>query len=139
MSNFTITNGCNIPLNVQTGTIPSIGVALLDWFQPMVFTRIVKTILDFQLVETPTNINFWGIIQPQSGRQLNMMPEGQRSWNNVSVIAQDAPDGALLSLIPDEVITYLDVQYRVMGTKNYSIYGFVEIVLSRDYTGSGPN
>jgi hypothetical protein len=135
---YTIANGANVPLNVQQGTTPNMGVALLDYFQLMTFTQIVKTVVAFQLIETPTNITFWGIIQPLQGRQLQMKPEGQRSWNWTSVYAQAGPVGSVLSLLPDEIIIYLGRQYRVMTARSYAIYGYVYYELVEDYSGSGP-
>jgi hypothetical protein len=139
LSNFTIANGKNVPLNVRTGTIPNLGGALKSWYQPMVFTKIVKTTVAFQLEETPTNINFRGLVEPLSGRRLDMKPEGQRSWNWIKVIAEGSPSASLLSLNIDEVISFLGTQYRVMAKRNYSLYGFIEFELAEDYTGSGPN
>lgn len=139
MSNFTIANGCNVPINVRTGRIPDVSGGLTSWFQPMIFTKIVKATVAFQLIETATNINFWGVLQPLNGRELAIKPEGERRWNWVSVYAQDDSFGSLLSLQPDEVISYLGTQYRVMSSKNYSNYGFSYLELVEDYTGSGPN
>ena len=133
-NNFTITNASNIPLNVQTGTIPDVGVALLDWLQPMTFTTVFKTVVDFQLVEQFTNINFLGMIQPLQGRQLVMDAIGERAWNYIQVIAIDSPDGALITLKPEDLLTYLNIQYRVIAARNYSIYGYIELVLVQTYS-----
>lgn len=137
--NATILNAANIPLNVQTGTIPNMGVALLDWFQYLTFTKIVKTTVAFQLVETPTNINFWGLITPTYGRDLHIESKGQRQWNRIEVFAQAGPTGSMLDLNPDDVIFYDGIQYRVMNKKNYANFGYVHFQLQQDYTGSGPN
>lgn len=138
MSNFTIANGCNVPVNVQTGTIPNMGGALLDYMQQMTFTRITKSIVAFREVETSENINFWGVVQPLSGRQLEMKPEGQRKWNWISVHAQNDANNAVIDLAPDEIIIYLGIQYRVMSAKDYSNFSYSYYELVEDYTGEGP-
>ncbi len=139
MSNSTIGNAKNIPLTYQRGTTPNMGDALRDQFQLLTFTRIVKNVEAFQLVEVPTNIEFWGLIQPLSGRQLAIKPEGQRMWNWFAVYAQAAPNDSILRLKPDEVISYHGKQYRVMSARNFAIYAYIYYELVEDYTGSGPN
>lgn len=129
----TIQNGKDTPLNVRTGTVPDMSGALTDWFQPMVFTTVVKETDAFQVVETPTAINFQGVIQPLSARQLAIKPEGERAWTWLMLHADPQ-----LTLQVDDVVNYLGKQTRVMGRKNYTLYGYVEYELVQDWTGSGP-
>lgn len=129
----TIANGANTPINVRTGTVPDVSGALNDWFQPMVFTPIVKDVDAFQLVETPDPISFRGILQPFTKRQLLLKPEGERAWTWLTLHAE-----AQLTLQVDDVVDYLGKQTRVMARTNYSLYGFVEYELIQDWTGSGP-
>lgn len=124
----TIANGKNTPLNVQTGTVPDVGAAMEDWFQPMVFTRVVKQTIGFQDVETNEDINFRGVIQNFSPRQLLMLPEGQRAWTWLWLHAEPQ-----LSLEVDEIVDYLGVKTRVMSKKDYTIYGYVEYSLVQDW------
>lgn len=133
MSNNTIGNAANTPVNVRTGTVPDVSGALFDYFQPMVFTRVVKTTVGFQLVETPTNINFIGVIQPFTPRQLMLKPEGERAWTWFTLHAQP-----VLTLNVDEVVTWLGKQTRVASRKDHALYGFIEYELVQDWTGSGP-
>lgn len=138
MSNYTIANGCNIPINVQTGTIPDMGDALKDWFQMMTFTRVIKSIVAYREVESAVDVNFWGVIQPLSPRALMLKPEGQRAWTWFQLFAQAKPQEAVLTLDVDEVVTWLGKQTRVMARKDYALYSYVEYHLVQDWTGSGP-
>lgn len=128
-----ILNANTIPLNQNSGTVPDVSDAMLDWFQPLTFTSIVKTVVNFQVVETPTNVSFLGVWQPFTARQLLLKPEGQRAWSWFTCHAQ--PE---LVLKADEVVTYLGVQYRVKEQTDYRLYGYVEYHLIQDYTGAGP-
>jgi len=128
-----IANGKNTPLNVQTGTVPNVGGAMLDWFQPMVFGRVTKSNVAYQDVESMVEVSFRGIIQPFTGRQLLIKPEGERSWTWLMLHADPS-----LTLDTDEVVTYLGVQTRVMKQNDYRIYGYVQYELVQDWTGSGP-
>lgn len=129
----TIMNGCNVPLTFQQGTVPNMGESITDWFQKMVFTKIVKTVVGFVLQETPTDIVFWGVMQPLSGRQLGLVDIGQRKWNWQLLISQ-----SVLPLLPDDTVTWNNRQVRVMSQKDYGLYGFIEYTLVLDYTNSGP-
>lgn len=130
----TIANAANIPLNQgPNGTVPDVSGGLKDYFQPMTFTLVGKQVVDFQALETPTNVTFQGVIQPFSERQLLLKPEGQRSWTWYTLHADP-----VLTLQTDDVVLYLGVQTRVMSRKDFTIYGYVEYTLVQDWTGSGP-
>jgi hypothetical protein len=130
-----IQNGADTLLDQNPGTLPWVGDALLSYFQQMTFTQIVKTISPtFQVIETPTNVTFYGVWQPMGPQELRMKPEGQRAWRWFQLHADPT-----LVLTPDEVVTYHGDQFRVMKKLDYTNYGYNEYHLQQDYTGSGPN
>lgn len=128
-----IKNGKNTPLNANSGTLPQVDDAMLDYFQPMTFGVVTKTIFGAQVSETMENVSFQGVMQPLSERQLMMKPEGQRLWKWFWLHADPS-----LTLTPDMVVTYLGEQFRVTTQKDYRLYGYVEYHLTNDYTGAGP-
>lgn len=128
-----IQNGKNTPLNTNSGTVPNLNDALLDWFQQMTFGIVEKTVENFQVIETQTQVAFMGVIQPFTERQLLIKPEGERARSWFWVHADPS-----LILKTDSVVIYLGKQYRVMSNKDYRLYGYVEYQLVLDYTGSGP-
>ena len=128
-----IKNAKNTPLNQLQGTVPNMVQALTNWFQSIVFGVVFKEIQNFQVVETVVNIQFLGVIQPLKTEDLMIKPEGQRSWKWYWVHSNTA-----LNLKNDDVFNYLNKQYRVMGKKDYSIYGYYEYEIIEDYTGAGP-
>lgn len=129
-----ITNAADSRLFQNPGTLPDMSTTMLEYFQPMIFKQLVKSVVDFQNVEVPTDINFQGVMQPLTEQALRMKPEGQRSWKWYWLHAEPG-----LSLKPDDVVTYQGQQYRVMTKKDYSQYGYAEYHLVQDYTGSGPS
>lgn len=130
----TIINGNTVPLNDIRGTVPDVSGAMTDRFQLMTFTIVTKNVVNFQVVEVPTSISFWGNIVPFSDNQLRMLPEGQRTqWQYFDMYAEPAT-----VLKPDEVIDYLGVQYRVLARRDYTLYGYVQYTLITDWTSSGP-
>lgn len=138
MSNYTIPNACNVPLNLRQGTIPDLGEALRDWMQLMTFTKVTKETVGFQVMETATNVSFWGVIMPFTSRQLAMKPEGQRSWSWFKVYAQAAPAGSVIALNTDDVGTWNGIQTRVMARTHFVLHGFTEMEWLQDWTESGP-
>lgn len=130
----TILNAADIPISTVSGTVPQVGAAMDDWFQPMIFEPTIKTEVGYQLVEDAQPITFFGVIMPYADRELMIKPEGERSWTWLHLYAQPQ-----LELEVDQVVVYLGVQTRVMKLKNYAVYGYVEYSLVQDWQGSGPN
>ena len=128
-----ISNAANRPLFDKSGTVPDVSGAMQDYFQAMVFTPLVKTISGFQAVETASPINFQGVIQPFTERQLLLKPEGQRAWTWFWLHADP-----VLTLKVDDVVLFKGIQTRVMARKDYVLYGYVEYHLVQDWEGAGP-
>ncbi len=126
-------NGADRPLNTNSGTLPDVSGAMLDYFQQMTFGVVTKTVMNFQVVETMLEVSFQGVLQPQSARQISYKPEGQRGWKWFMLHAEPA-----LVLDLDQVVKYLGVQYRVKAQSDYRLYGYVQYELVDDFTGSGP-
>lgn len=99
------------------------------WFKPMVFVLINKVQRGFQVIEERTPINFRGVIQPLSSEELSMKPEMQRGWIWIWVHA----DPSLVLKLDDEIV-YNGTMYKVMGQKDYRIYGYVSYELVEGYT-----
>lgn len=129
----TIINGANQPLNVQTGSIPDVSGALKDRFQNITFEAVSKSAVGFQVQESGTPVNFWGMILPLSQRLLQLKPEGQRAWTWLAIYAEPA-----LNLDVDDVFIWNGIQTRVMAKTDYSLYGYVSYEAVQDWTGSGP-
>lgn len=129
----TIANGKDVPLNVRTGTFPDVSGALTDWFQPMTFTLVTKAVTAFQAVETGVSVSFRGVLQPLKSRDLQLKPEGQRSWTWFMLHSDVA-----LKLNTDDVVLYNGVQTRVMARQDYSLNGYMYYELVQDWTGAGP-
>lgn len=128
-----IVNANSVPLNENPGTLPNVNSVMQDWFVPITFGVITKTILDFQVVETVVDMSFHGVWQPLTGRQIMMKPEGQRAWNWFMLHSDIQID-----LKIDDIIVYLGKQFRVMNNKDYSLYGYRYYELVEDWTGTVP-
>lgn len=125
-----IYNSADKPLFEKSGTTPDVSGAMQDYFQPLQFTKVVKNTVGFQVLETLTPVNFRGVLQPFTDRQLVLKPEGQRAWTWFMVHA----DYALL-LDVDEIININlnNKPTRVMQRKDFNLYGYVEYHLVQDW------
>lgn len=124
----------NIPLNKQPqGDLPDVSGALLGYLQPLVYTPVTKNNIGFQAVEVGAPVNFQGVVQPFTPKQLLMRPEGERGWTWQTLTAQN-----WLELQVDDVVIFQGRQTRVMSRKNCKIYGYIEFSLLQDWSGSGP-
>lgn len=122
------------PLNMQaSGTVPDVSGAMQDYFQPLQVTSITKGSLGFQVIETGVVTEFRGVVQPLSGRKLELKPEGQRAWTWLTVHT-DRP----LPIEVDDVMTFRGKATRVMLKKDFGDYGFFYFECVQDWTGSAP-
>lgn len=124
-----IKNASDVSLADNPGTLPNLSEAMTSWFQTMTFTRLTKAIVNFSTVETPVSYTFTGVKQPFSPEQLEMKPEGMRSWKWFTIHA--LPD---LILATDDIITLTGIDYRVMTKRDYKEYGYVQYEVVEDYT-----
>lgn len=128
-----IHNAADVNLAQNPGTLPNFSDAIGNWFQLLVFEQVVKTIVNFVVVETTTPITFQGYVQTFTPRQLMMKPEGQRLWKWKSITCYPG-----VPLKPDDVVLYENIQYRVMESIDYKQYGYHIYNIVEDFTGSGP-
>jgi hypothetical protein len=122
-----IPNAKDIPLDANSGTLPQMTDALTNWFQQMVFQVIAKTVVNYKVVETSTDVCFQGVWVPIA-QKLVQSQIGQRKWKWYSVFS----DPSLL-LDPDDKIVFQGSPYRVMSVEDFSLYGYRKYDLVQDY------
>lgn len=122
-------NGADTPLDEAVGTLPNLQGALLNWFQTLVFTRITKSIVGFENVETREEIASQGVRQPFTSQMLMMKPEGERKWKWEFI---HALPGVILEI--DDVLVFRGTPYRVMERRDWKEYGYIEYHIIEDYT-----
>lgn len=121
-------------LNTSSG-MPNMAQTLTGWEQPLTLVKELQNIIDGDLVTEEQKISFLGVWQPLKDEILEAKPEGQRSWEWIWIHAKS---GTLNLETADKVI-FNNKRYKVMEKKDYSLNGFVEYQLVRDYTGDSDN
>lgn len=112
--------------------MPNMSGTLTGWEVPLILVKITQDIVEGDLVTTETQINFQGVWQPLSAKQLQLLPEGQRSWENCWVHAR----ASQLNLETASKVIFNGKRYKITQKKDYGLNGFVEYMLIRDYESS---
>ncbi len=118
----------NISSLVKSG-MPQMDTTLTGWEVPLTLVKITQDIVEGDLVTTETQIKFQGVWQPLSAEQLQLLPEGQRSWENCWVHAR----AGQLNLETASKVIFNGKRYKITQKKDYGLNGFVEYLLIRDY------
>lgn len=109
--------------------MPNMASTLNGWEVSLTFIKITQTIVDGEVVKTESPINFMGVWQPLRDEELQFKPENQRSWSWYWVHAKSGT----LNLQTQDKFLFQDKRYKVMSVKDYSLNGFIEYQVVRDY------
>lgn len=109
--------------------MPLMGRAFSGWTTRILLTKCMQNVVNGLVTTQQIPISFYGTIQPLSAREISLKPEGQRSWTWLQVHCQ----AKATNLIPGDQVIYGVDLYKVMALKDYSLNGFIEYHLVRDY------
>lgn len=109
--------------------MPNMANTLNGWEVPLSLVKVIQNISEGDLVTTEKQINFKGVWQPLRNEQLELKPEGQRSWEWVWIHAKASE----LNLETADKVIFNNKRFKVVTKKDYSLNGFVEYELCRDY------
>lgn len=123
-----ILNASDTSLYDNSGTLPNMGSAILDYFQRLQLSRITKSVDNFEVQEVVTPLLLYGVVQPFSARMLTMKPEGQRSWRWFTLHCDPST-----RLEIDDQVWIKNFLYRVLQILDYTDYGYLEYHLIQDY------
>lgn len=108
--------------------LPQINIALNGWESDIILNKITSTITDFEKVEAVEEIEFTGVVQPLDGESLRLKPLESRSWEWLMIHTK-----ADVALSTGDLITYEGDKFKIMLKKDYSLNGFYEYHLVKDY------
>ena len=116
------------PLATLTN-MPQMNTTLNGWQAPLQLVRITQSTTDGDVNTTEQLITFQGVWQPLRDEVLQSKPEGQRSWSWYWIHAV----AGTLNLNTADKVVFNGERYKVMEKKDYSLNGFVEYHVVRDY------
>ena len=106
----------------NNSSIPNMADVVISWSLPMVAYIIEKKLEDYELVETKKKVNFKGVPpQPSTPQEIQLLPEGERDWNNYTIYSTK-------KFKVDSVIMIDDIRYRIMKELNYSKDDSIDIL-----------
>lgn len=108
---------------------PQVDEVLTGWETSITLVKITQSINEGDKVTTETNITFQGVVQPLRTEQLMSKPENMRSWEWLWIHAKSGS----LNLHTGDKIRFNNKLYKVMGVKDYSLNGYVEYEIVKDY------
>ena len=109
--------------------MPNMANTLNGWEAPLELIREIQSVTDGDLSTTEEYITFQGVWQPLRDEQLQLKPEGQRSWEWYWIHAK----AETLNLNTADKVIFNGERYKVMNKKDYSLNGYVEYQVIRDY------
>ncbi len=110
--------------------MPQIRAALGGWTRRMTLVKICQDVENGLVIDVEKPFTFRGTIQPLSPREINLKPEGQRSWEwlQIHCLTNDA------SVLKPNDRVYINKQlYKIMGQNDYSLNGYIEYHAIKDY------
>lgn len=108
---------------------PNMQGTLNGWEVPLTLVKITQNVVDGDLVSSETTYKFMGVFQPLSAEQLSLLPEGQRSWENVWIHCKSSQ----LNLETASKVIFNNKHYKITQKKDYGLNGYVEYMLVRDF------
>lgn len=109
--------------------MPQMAMTLNGWEVPLILVKVFQDIVEGDLVTTEQKISFVGVWQPLKDEDLQFKPEGQRSWEWIWIHAKSGT----LNLQTADKVVFNNKRYKVMSVKDYSLNGFIEYQLVRDF------
>ena len=109
--------------------MPQMDTTLIGWEVPLTLVRVTQDVVDGELSTTEQEFKFMGVYQPLRDEQLELKPEGQRSWEWIWIHARASE----LNLETADKVKFNGRRYKVMEKKDYGLNSFVEYHLVRDY------
>ena len=108
---------------------PDMSETLTGWEIPLTLIKLTQSTDEGDLVTSETRITFKGVWQPLKNEELQLKPEGQRSWEWIWIHARSSS----LNLETADKVLFNNRKYKVMQKKDYGLNSFVEYQLVRDY------
>lgn len=124
----------NLPRNKTISSLirsgmPQMDSTLTGWEVPLTLIKLTQSTDEGDLVTSETRITFQGVWQPFKNEELQLKPEGQRSWEWIWIHARSSS----LNLETADKVLFNNRKYKVMQKKDYGLNSFVEYQLIRDY------
>lgn len=122
--------------SMMSSGMPQMGHVLDGWEVPLTLVKIIQDVVDGELVYSEIRFNFRGVWQPLRNEALQLKPEGQRSWQWIQLHVKS---GSELNLETADKVIFRNELFKVIEKKDYTLNGYVEYQLCKDYINEQTN
>ena len=106
-----------------SSNMPKVGGASIAIYQDKLQLITTTQIMDEgDVVITESRKDFMGAIQPLQATQIELKPEGQRSWRWYQIHCLDST----FNLKENDIVLFLGTKFKIMAKLNYTFSGYVE-------------
>lgn len=121
--------GRNFKISDINLNLPQMDETLRGWEVNVYANYTEQEEVDGDIVERNYTKTIIGVRQPLKSQEVALLPEGQRSWQWYWLHV----DAKYPQLQYQQQVTIKGEDYRVMAIKDYSLDGFFEYYLVKDY------
>lgn len=121
--------GRSLKISQMRSGMPNVLEALDGWMMDFIVDLSKQEEIDGDYVYRSKLKKMQGVMQPLKMEEINLKPEGQRAWEWYQLHVQ-----ANQVRIPvGKIVTFKNKKYKIMAMKDYSLNGYYEYHLVRDY------
>lgn len=110
---------------------PQITAAPNGWQSKLILVDIQQQVVNDGFVqESAQQVEFSGVVQPLSPKQIMLKPEGQRAWTWLQIhVMNNSP----VKLNVNDRIMYNCRKYKIMARNDYTANGYMEFHAVEDF------
>ena len=121
--------GRSLKISQMRSGMPNVLEALDGWMMDFIVDLSKQEEIDGDYVYRSKLKKMQGVMQPLKMEEINLKPEGQRAWEWYQLHVQ-----ANQVRIPvGKIVTFKNKKYKIMAMKDYSLNGYFEYHIVRDY------
>ena len=121
--------GRSLKISQMHSGMPNVLEVLDGWMMDFIVDLSRQEEIDGDYVYRSKFKKMQGVMQPLKMEEINLKPEGQRAWEWYQLHVQ-----ANQVRIPvGKIVTFKNKKYKIMAMKDYSLNGYFEYHIVRDY------
>lgn len=111
--------------------LPNVANVLIKWEQPIKIKTVSQQIQETvnldgtftnDVIDSYTEYNVKGVVQPLKATMLNVKPAEQRAWDWQQIHIRNVFKKANVN----DIIVFYNVSYKIMFVNEYNQYGYTE-------------
>lgn len=121
--------GKDIKINMINGMLPNVSDTLTGWEVDIYAVFVKQSMVDSEIINQDIIKKISGTLQPLKAEEVDLKPEGQRAWQWYDIHVKSVYP----ILRVEQKIKVNNIDYKIMAVKDYSLYGYVEYHVVRNY------